>query len=40
MGPVLARDWLESLDGYDAYAITTAGETWQTTAFAARVPAS
>ncbi len=39
MGPVLARDWLESLDGYAAYAITAAGETWQTTAFAARIAA-
>jgi thiamine biosynthesis lipoprotein len=40
MGPVLARDWLESVSGYDAYAITAAGETWQTSAFAARIPTS
>ena len=35
MGPVLARDWLASLDGYHAYAITEAGETWQTAGFGA-----
>jgi thiamine biosynthesis lipoprotein len=35
MGPALARDWLESLDGYQAYAITEAGGTWQTGGFAA-----
>jgi thiamine biosynthesis lipoprotein len=34
MGPTLARDWMESTDGYDAYAITTSGETWQTPGFA------
>jgi FAD:protein FMN transferase len=34
MGPDLARDWLESLDGYEAYAITASGETWQTGGFA------
>jgi FAD:protein FMN transferase len=39
MGPVLARDWTESLDGYDGYAITEAGETWQTSGFAARIAA-
>jgi thiamine biosynthesis lipoprotein len=39
MGPALARDWVESLDGYDAYAITAAGETWHTTDFAARIAA-
>ena len=37
MGPDLARDWAESLDSYEAYAITTAGDTWQTTGFAARI---
>jgi FAD:protein FMN transferase len=37
MGPALARDWAESLDGYEAYAITEAGETWQTAGFAARI---
>ncbi len=35
MGPALARDWTESLDGYEAYAITETGDTWQTTGFAA-----
>jgi FAD:protein FMN transferase len=35
MGPTLARDWLASLDGVQAYAITAAGETWQTAGFAA-----
>jgi FAD:protein FMN transferase len=35
MGPALARDWAESLDGYEAYAITDTGETWQTSGFAA-----
>jgi thiamine biosynthesis lipoprotein len=34
MGPALARDWLESLDGYQAYAITETGATWQTAGFA------
>jgi FAD:protein FMN transferase len=28
-----ARDWTESLDGYEAFAITAAGATWQTTGF-------
>ena len=35
MGPELARDWTESLDGYAAYAITAGGGTWQTSGFAA-----
>ena len=35
MGPVLARDWFESLDGYEVYAITETGETWQTKGLAA-----
>ena len=35
MGPALARDWLASLDGVQAYAITAAGETWHTAGFAA-----
>jgi thiamine biosynthesis lipoprotein len=34
MGPALARDWLASIDGYQAYAITESGETWQTAGFA------
>ena len=29
MGPA-ARDWVESLDGYEAFAITPVGATWQT----------
>jgi thiamine biosynthesis lipoprotein len=40
MGPELARDWTESLDGYEAYAITEAGGTWQTSGFAARIAAT
>jgi len=40
MGPDRARAWAESLDGYEAYAITAAGQTWQTAGFAARVAAS
>jgi FAD:protein FMN transferase len=34
MGP-RARDWVESLDGYEAFAITPDGATWQTTGFRA-----
>jgi thiamine biosynthesis lipoprotein len=34
MGPG-ARDWVESLDGYEAFAITPAGEAWQTSGFRA-----
>jgi len=37
MGPDRARDWAESLDGYQAYAITAGGETWQTSGFAAHI---
>ena len=33
MGPG-ARDWLEGLDGFEAFAITAAGATWQTSGFA------
>jgi thiamine biosynthesis lipoprotein len=40
MGPDLARDWAESLDGYEAYAITGKGGTWQTSGFAARIAAT
>ena len=29
-----ARDWLEGLDGFEAFAITAAGATWQTSGFA------
>ena len=28
-----ARDWVEGLDGYEAFAITAAGATWQTSGF-------
>jgi FAD:protein FMN transferase len=37
MGPAASRDWIESLDGYQAYAITQAGEAWQTSGFAAHI---
>jgi FAD:protein FMN transferase len=37
MGPTLSRDWIESLDGYEAYAITAAGGSWQTAGFAAHI---
>jgi len=30
-----ARDWVEGLDGHEAFAITPAGATWQTTGFGA-----
>jgi len=30
-----ARDWVESLDGYEAFAITSRGADWQTSGFAA-----
>jgi thiamine biosynthesis lipoprotein len=34
MGPDLARDWTESLEGYEAFAITDTGDSWQTSGFA------
>ncbi len=34
MGRV-ARDWVESLDGYEAFGVTPAGEAWQTSGFRA-----
>jgi FAD:protein FMN transferase len=34
MGPARARDWTASLDGYAAFAITGAGDTWHTPGFA------
>ena len=40
MGPDLARDWAESLHGYEAYAITETGQTWQTAGFAAFIAAA
>src|SRR6516225_4644059 len=30
-----ARNWVESLDGYEAFAVTPGGQTWQTTGFRA-----
>ena len=37
MGPALARDWTESLDDYEAFAITSDGQTWQTPGFARHI---
>ena len=37
MGPARARDWTGSLDGHEAYAITTAGESWQTPGFSRHI---
>lgn len=37
MGPDRARDWTESLEDYEAFAITEGGETWQTSGFASHV---
>ena len=37
MGPALARAWTESLDGYQAFAITPDGQTWQTGGFASHI---
>jgi FAD:protein FMN transferase len=37
MGPDRAREWTRSLDGYEAYAVTEAGQTWQTNGFAAYI---
>jgi len=37
MGPARARDWTASLDGYEAYAITDTGDTWQTPGFASHI---
>ena len=37
MGPALARDWLASLGGCEAYEITETGETWKTAGFAALI---
>jgi FAD:protein FMN transferase len=34
MGPA-ARDWVEGLDGYEAFAILPDGQTWQTSGFSA-----
>jgi len=40
MGPDLARDWTESLEGYEAFAITDTDESWQTPGFADHVSPS
>ena len=37
MGPELAREWTESLEHHEAFAITTAGEAWQTTGFSRHI---
>ena len=37
MGPARARDWTASLDGYEAFAITESGGTWQTPGFAGHI---
>jgi thiamine biosynthesis lipoprotein len=34
MGPA-ARDWVESLDGFEAFAVTPDGQAWQTSGFRA-----
>jgi FAD:protein FMN transferase len=34
MGPGLAREWTQTLDGYEAFAITADGRTWHTPGFA------
>jgi thiamine biosynthesis lipoprotein len=34
MGPA-AREWVESLDGYEAFAVTPDGQRWQTSGFGA-----
>jgi FAD:protein FMN transferase len=33
MGPELAREWTESLEDHEAFAITATGDTWQTAGF-------
>jgi len=37
MGPELARDWTASLDGYEAHAIMSDGQPWQTPGFARHI---
>jgi FAD:protein FMN transferase len=37
MGPARARDWTSSLDGHEAYAITSAGDSWHTPGFARHI---
>jgi thiamine biosynthesis lipoprotein len=38
MGPDRAREWTESLDGYEAFAILPDGTTWRTSGFGAYLP--
>ena len=38
MGPDRAREWTESLEGYEAFAILPDGTAWQTRGFAAYLP--
>jgi FAD:protein FMN transferase len=38
MGPERAREWTESLEGYEAFAILPDGTTWHTRGFAAYLP--
>lgn len=38
MGPDRAREWTESLDGYEAFAILPDGAAWQTRGFGAYLP--
>ncbi|MCK2216083.1 FAD:protein FMN transferase [Actinomadura sp. ATCC 31491] len=35
MGPVTAREWVEAMDGLEAFAVLPSGSTWQTSGFAA-----
>jgi FAD:protein FMN transferase len=35
MGSAGARDWLETVDGYEAFAVTPSGTAWQTSGFRA-----
>lgn len=40
MGPDQARDWTEFLEGYEAFAITDTGDSWQTSGFADHISPS
>ena len=39
MGPRLARDWTESLEDHEAFAITVTGDTWHTSGFSRHISA-
>ncbi|MFE4830413.1 FAD:protein FMN transferase [Streptomyces sp. NPDC056672] len=39
MGPT-AREWLESLEGYEGFAVTPDGRSWRTTGFPGETPAA